>query len=96
MTRIFKEDVYDTWYYVDNKGRKRGWYGNEHAAQVGLEDYLEEEALKDAEATRVPKESGGLLSREEKRILSDGSRIGEDSCEHDCEKQGGSTCNCSG
>ena len=96
MTRIHKEPQYDTWYYIDNKGRKRGWYCNKQAAEIGLEIYLAEEELKDAEATRVPKESGGLLSGEQECISSDGPRTREDSCEHDCQKQGGSTCNCSG
>ena len=96
MDRVFQEETHKTWYYIDNKGRKRGWYGNRLAAEIGLEDYLQEEELKNAEAARVPKESGGLLSGEQECISSDGPRTGEDSCEHDCQKQGGSTCNCSG
>jgi len=46
-----------TWYYTDKKGKECGYYCDEFAAYHGLEDYLEEEELKDAEATRVPKES---------------------------------------
>ena len=96
MSRIHKEPQYNTWYYIDNKGRKRGWYCNKHAAEIGLEIYLAEEELRDAEAARIPKESGGLLSGEQERLSSNGSRTGEDSSEHDCEKECGSTCNCSG
>jgi len=96
MSQIYQEETHGTWYYIDKKGRKQGWYGNEFAAETGYKDYLEEEELKDAEATRIPKESGGLLSGEEKRIPSDGSRIGQDNSKHDCEKECGSTCNCAG
>lgn len=96
MDRVFQEETHKTWYYIDNKGRKRGWYGNRLAAEIGLEDYLQEEELKNAEATRVPKESGGLLSEEQERVSRYGSRSGKDCSKHDCEEGNKSTCNCSG
>lgn len=50
--KIYK-GKYNTYFYVDKKKRRRGYYISSYAAKVGLETYLKEEAEKDAETAQL-------------------------------------------